>query len=362
METQTRPLRTNLFDKHPEYPLVVAGPCSAETEEQVLATAHQLAQIPAVRLFRAGIWKPRTRPDNFEGVGVPALRWLKRVKAETGLPVTCEVATAHHAYEALKHGVDVLWIGARTTVNPFSVQEIAEALRGVDVPVMVKNPVNPDLALWLGALERLDRVGVAQLAGIHRGFSFFDNKPYRNRPMWHLAIEFKRQLPQMPLLCDPSHIGGSRQMLGDLSQKAIDLAMDGLMIETHPTPDAAWSDAAQQITPAALGELIARLHLRSEQPDAARNGHELAELRQQIDHLDDELMEVLSRRAQLSGQIGAYKKAKGMTILQVKRWDDVLCRRLDQGVRTGLDAEFVKSIFQAIHRCSIDIQTRVMNE
>lgn len=351
----------SIFKREDGQPLIIAGPCSAESEEQMLQTAKGLTQVPGVTVFRAGIWKPRTRPNGFEGVGIKGLQWLKTVKQEFGFLTTCEVANANQAYEALKHGVDILWIGARTTVNPFSVQEIADALVGVDIPVLVKNPVNPDLQLWLGALERINRAGIKQLGAIHRGFSTFDNGPYRNHPKWNMAIEFKRLLPEMPLICDPSHISGNRVLLQPVAQKALDLAMDGVMIETHINPDVALSDAAQQVTPENLGILLSGLHLRKEQPENETNHDLLEELRQQIDYLDDELMDVLLRRSRISEKIGEYKRDNNMTILQVKRWDQILENLLSRANRDNLDPELVKGIFQEIHRHSINVQNRVMN-
>lgn len=342
-------------------PILIAGPCSAESEEQVLQTAHAISRIPGVTAYRAGIWKPRTRPNSFEGVGLEGLKWLKKVKEETGLRTACEVANANHVYEALKHGVDILWIGARTTVNPFTVQEIADALRGVDVPVLVKNPVNPDLQLWLGAVERLSQAGIRQLGAIHRGFSTFENGPYRNLPKWTSLIEFKRLVPEIPVICDPSHIAGNRHLLQSISQKAIDMALDGLMIETHCNPDLALSDAAQQVTPEALEELLNNLRYRHEEVGDAPNAERLEELRDQIDHLDDELMEVFARRARISRKIGEYKKANNITILQVKRWDQLLGTRLEQARRDGLEEEFVKDLFEIVHKYSIEMQNRIMN-
>jgi chorismate mutase len=342
-------------------PLIIAGPCSAESEEQVMQTAHQIKEVPGVSVYRAGIWKPRTRPNSFEGVGVPGLKWLKRVKEETGLKVACEVANAMHVYESLKHGIDVLWIGARTTVNPFTVQEIADALRGVDIPVLVKNPVNPDLQLWIGAIERLNQAGLKQLGGIHRGFSTFDNAPYRNMPKWNSAIEFKRLVPELPLICDPSHIAGNRELLQPIAQRAMDLAMDGLMIETHIDPSVALSDAAQQVTPADLKKLLAGIRFTQENINDPESHHQLEEMRRNIDQLDKELIEVLARRARLSRQIGEYKKAHNMTILQVKRWDQMLEDILEKSRKDGLDEKFVRSIFQTVHTNSINIQTEIVN-
>jgi len=325
-----------------------------------MQTAHQIKDVPGVTVYRAGIWKPRTRPNSFEGVGVPGLKWLKRVKQETGLKVACEVANAQHVYESLKAGIDIMWIGARTTVNPFTVQEIADALRGTDIPVLVKNPVNPDLQLWLGAIERLNQAGLKQLGGIHRGFSTFDNAPYRNMPKWNSAIEFKRLVPELPLICDPSHIAGKRELLQPIAQQAMDLAMDGLMIETHIDPSVALSDAAQQVTPADLKKLLGNLRIGKVNVDTPDHS-QLEEYRRNIDHLDAELMEVFARRARLSRKIGEYKKDHNMTILQVKRWDNILEGLLDRAKRDGLDEKFVRAIYQTIHQYSINIQTEIVN-
>lgn len=341
-------------------PLIIAGPCSAESEEQVLQTARAVAKIPGVTIFRAGVWKPRTRPGEFEGHGVEALQWLKRVKQETGLLTACEVANTHHVYEALKFGVDVLWIGARTSVNPFSVQEIANALRGVDVPVWVKNPVNPDLQLWIGALERMSNAGIKRLGAIHRGFSDYTKSQFRNAPKWDIPIELKRLAPEIPLICDPSHIAGKRALIRDLSQKALDLAMNGLMIETHVDPDHAWSDKDQQLTPADLQDLLANLVFRKVEGEG--NGVEtLAALRAEIDIVDQQLLEILARRCQISRQIGEYKKAHNMTIFQVSRWQYLLEDRLAQAQQMGMEPDFVKQIYKMVHDNSILIQSKLMN-
>lgn len=300
-------------------PLVIAGPCSAETEEQVLAAARALA-AQEVKIFRAGIWKPRTKPGGFEGVGVEGLRWLQRVKAETGMYVSTEVATERHVFEALKAGVDLLWIGARTSANPFAMQELAGALRGVDIPVLVKNPVNPDLELWIGAIERLYNAGLRRLGAIHRGFSSYDRTIYRNQPQWHIPIELRRRLPQLPLLCDPSHIGGKRELIAPLSQEAMDLGFDGLIVESHCTPDEAWSDKQQQVTPDVLCFMLHTLVVR----ETTQTTEPLAELRQQIDRLDDELLALMAKRMRISREIGQYKKEHSMPILQAKRYDEIL--------------------------------------
>ncbi|MEZ4744945.1 MAG: chorismate mutase [Calditrichia bacterium] len=341
-------------------PLIIAGPCSAESEEQVLATAHAVAKVPGVKIFRAGVWKPRTRPGDFEGHGVQALQWLKRAKEETGLLTACEVANTNHVYEALKFGVDVLWIGARTSVNPFSVQEIANALSGVDVPVWVKNPVNPDLQLWIGALERMSNAGIKRLGAIHRGFSVYSKMPYRNAPKWDIAIELKRIAPEIPLICDPSHIAGKRDLVREVSQKALDMAMNGLMIETHVDPEKAWSDSAQQVTPDSLKDLLDSLTYRKEEGEG--NGKEiLVAYRSEIDILDQQLLDILYRRNQISEKIGQYKKDHNMAILQVGRWHHLIEDRLEQARQMGMEDAFVKEIYQKVHENSIRIQSKLMN-
>jgi chorismate mutase len=342
-------------------PMVIAGPCSAESEEQVMATARQLNST-RTQVFRAGIWKPRTRPNSFEGVGVKGLRWLKQVKEETGLLTTTEVANAQHVYEAIKYGVDMLWIGARTTVNPFTIQEIAEALSGMDIPIFVKNPVNPDVELWLGSIERIQKVGITRIAAVHRGFSSFSENRYRNSPNWQIPIELKRHRPDLPLICDPSHIGGRRDLLQEISQKAMDLNFDGLMIETHPDPDSAWSDAKQQITPAELARLLDRLILRRTDPASNGFAHRLEELRAEIDRLDAELLNILEDRMKVAANIGQAKKESGVTILQPSRWEQILSKYLSMGQAKGLSDEFIRKVFMAIHQESINTQTKVMNE
>jgi chorismate mutase len=340
-------------------PIILAGPCSAETEEQVMATARELA-ANGIRIFRAGIWKPRTRPNAFEGVGNEGLKWLRQVKAETGMLTTTEVANVKHVYDALRYGVDILWIGARTTANPFAVQDIADALKGVDIPVMVKNPVNPDVELWIGALERLNNSGITKLVAIHRGFSIYDKTLYRNDPQWQIPIELKRRIPGLTLITDPSHICGNRHMIYDVSQKAMDLNFDGLIIETHINPDHALSDAHQQITPAELKTLMSRLILRHEDVNQ-EDLFTLAELREQIDKLDDKLIQVFEKRMKVVEEIGKHKKAHNITILQTQRWDDILRYRVNLGTKKGLSEEFILSVFQAIHQESINRQNLVMN-
>ncbi len=346
-----------------QLPLIISGPCSAETFEQVMETAKALREkTPQVKVFRAGIWKPRTRPNSFEGIGIEALGWLQQVKAETGLMTSVEVANANHVYEALKHGVDILWVGARTTVNPFSVQEIANALKGVDIPVMVKNPINPDLQLWLGAIERIHQAGITRLAAIHRGFSSGQNGRFRNAPQWKLPIELKRLLPDLPMICDPSHICGNRSLLLEVSQKALDLAMNGLMLESHPNPDEAWSDKAQQLTPPALAELLEQLNLRKPEGDAETAVDFLSLYRDEIDLIDMEILDTIARRAKVVEKIAEHKKEHKMTILQVSRWDELLKDRLALAKKLGLDEKFSKELYQQIHLMSIRIQTRVMNK
>jgi len=343
-------------------PFIISGPCSAETEDQMITTAKQLAATGKVHALRAGIWKPRTRPGQFEGAGADGLKWLAMAKAETGLPITTEVATAAHVEACLKAGVDILWIGARTTVNPFSVQEIADAVRGVDIPVMVKNPVNPDLELWIGALERLNRAGINKLAAIHRGFSSFEKGPFRNAPMWDLAIELKTKVPGLEMFCDPSHISGNRELIAMVSQKALDLDMSGLMIESHLNPDAAWSDAKQQVTPAVLGRIIENLVVRTASSDNKSFKDTLGVLREQIDHLDDEIMQKMASRMKISEKIGVYKKENNVTILQVGRWEEIIQTRVSLGKAMGLDEGFTRDLLRLVHHESIQVQTKVMNK
>ncbi|MFI5157740.1 MAG: chorismate mutase [Sphingobacteriales bacterium] len=343
-------------------PLVIAGPCSAETEDQLVATAHLLAQTGRVSALRAGIWKPRTRPGEFEGIGSIGLEWLKRAKAETGLPTAVEVATAKHVEEALKAGVDILWVGARSTANPFTVQEIADALKGTDVPVMVKNPVNPDLSLWIGALERINNAGITKLAAIHRGFSSYEKSAFRNEPMWDIAIHLKTLAPHLPMINDPSHITGNRSLIGYISQKALDLDMQGLMIESHIDPSVAWTDAAQQVTPAALVEIIDHLALRKPEVRDAEVKDKLAELRSQIDKIDDLVIQKVAERMQIAEKIGQHKKDNGITILQVNRWDEILNKRTTYAKALKLSAEFTEKLLELLHSESIRRQTAIMNK
>jgi chorismate mutase len=342
-------------------PLIISGPCSAETEEQVLETATRLAKTGKVDMLRAGIWKPRTRPGSFEGIGTRGLPWMQQAKKITGLPVTVEVATAKQVEDALTFEVDVLWIGARTTVNPFSVQEVADALRGVDVPVLIKNPINPDLELWTGAVERVAKAGINKIGLIHRGFSSYGNTEYRNAPMWHLAIEMKRRNPDMIMINDPSHICGRRDILQDVAQKAIDLDMDGLIIESHIDPDKAWSDAKQQVTPEKLADMLSEIVWRKEDINSEEYHAALEKLRQQINHLDDELMQILGQRMRIAEKIGEYKKNNNITILQTNRWNEILERAFKKGEKLDLSKEFITKYFDAVHMESINHQNRIMN-
>ena len=338
-------------------PIVIAGPCSAETEEQVLNTARQLANR-GIKIFRAGIWKPRTKPGGFEGVGSGGLKWLKKVKQETGMYVITEVATKHHVEDALKYDIDMLWIGARTTVNPFAVQEIADSLKGVDIPVLIKNPVSPDLDLWIGAIERVYHAGLHRIAAVHRGFSSYDNKIYRNLPQWHIPIELKRRFPTMPLFCDPSHIGGKKELVAPLSQQAMDLNYDGLIIESHCNPDAAWSDKEQQIIPDVLAFLLDQLVIR----DTHQTTESLTELRRQIDEIDNDLLAILAKRIRISKEIGQYKKEHDMPVLQTQRYDAVLTKHINAAMNLGINTDFLKNIFASIHEESVRLQVEVVNQ
>jgi chorismate mutase len=342
-------------------PLIISGPCSAETEDQVLETATRLAKTGKVDMLRAGIWKPRTRPGSFEGIGTKGLPWLQQARKITGLPVTVEVATGKQVEDALHFDVDVLWIGARTTVNPFSVQEVADALRGVEVPVLIKNPINPDLELWLGAVERVAKAGIKQIGLIHRGFSSYGNTEYRNAPMWHLAIEMKRRNPELMMINDPSHISGRRDILLDVAQKAIDLDFDGLIIESHIDPDKAWSDAKQQITPETLAELLGSIKWRHETTTEKEFITALEKLREQINHIDDELMQLLGQRMKIADRIGTYKKDNNITILQTNRWNSILERAFVKGEKLGLSKEFITKYYDAVHMESINHQNKIMN-
>lgn len=338
-------------------PMVIAGPCSAETEEQVMDTARQLANN-GIRIFRAGVWKPRTKPGGFEGKGVEALPWMQRVKAETSMLLATEVATPEHVEAALKAGIDILWIGARTSANPFSVQAIADALKGVDVPVFVKNPVNPDVELWTGALLRINSAGIRRLGAIHRGFSSVDQKLYRNPPMWHLPIELKRRFPMLPVITDPSHMGGRRDLIAPISQQAMDLGFDGLMIESHCNPDCAWSDAKQQVLPEVLDFILDRLVIR----ESVEATESINQLRKQIDELDNHLMDVLTKRMRISREIAEYKKLHNMTVVQTTRYSEILDKRAAQGSLCGMSPEFVRNIYEHIHEESVRQQLEIMNK
>jgi len=354
-------LRHWLDEFNLNHPLVIAGPCSAETEAQVLNIAHQLKDTDT-SVFRAGIWKPRTRPGNFEGVGALGLKWLQKAKEETGLKITTEVANANHVDLALKHDVDILWIGARTTVSPFIVQDIADALRGTDKPVLIKNPVNPDLSLWLGAVERFYTADIKNLGVIHRGFSTYEKTRYRNNPEWQIAVDLQRRFPDLPLILDPSHIAGRRDIIFELSQTALDLNYDGLMIETHHDPDNAWSDAAQQITPKALKQYTEDLKIREEVGSDAEFKNKINTLRTQIDVIDHQLIDILGKRMKVAESIGNLKKNHNVAVLQNKRWNEILGKMILEGEQKDLSEEFVLRMFKAIHQESINHQERIIND
>lgn len=337
-------------------PVVIAGPCSAETEEQVMETAMDLAKN-GVRIFRAGIWKPRTKPGGFEGVGSVGLTWLQEVKKETGMLVATEVANKQHVEEALNAGVDVLWIGARTSANPFAMQEIADSLVGADVPVLVKNPVNPDLELWIGAMQRIYNAGIRQIGAIHRGFGAYGKHLYRNMPQWHIPIELRRRMPELTLICDPSHIGGKRELVAPLSQQAMDMGFDGLIVESHCDPDSAWSDKSQQVTPEVLNFILNMLVVR----DTTQTTESLTLLRQQIDQIDNDLLEALSKRMRISREIGQYKKEHSMPVVQTGRYDDILNSRAAAAEELGMNGDFMKTVYQAIHEESVRQQIEVLN-
>ncbi len=360
LNLKLQPLSTWVKTKNE--PLLIAGPCSAETEDQLMATAHLLAKTGKVSVLRAGIWKPRTRPGEFEGIGSIGLTWLKRAKEETGLPTAVEVANAKHVEEALAAGVDILWVGARSTVNPFTVQEIADALKGVDIPVMVKNPVNPDLQLWIGALERFNNAGITKLAAIHRGFSSFEKTAFRNEPMWEMAIQLKTLCPELPIINDPSHICGNRELIQYVAQKALDLDMQGLMIESHLDPSVAWTDAKQQLTPAALSELMELLTLRKPESKDKEFTDKLADLRTSIDKIDDQIIQKIAERMQVVQKIGEFKRDNGVTILQVNRWDQIMNKRSEFAKALKLDLNFTGKLLELIHSESIRKQTEIMND
>lgn len=355
MALNLEPLR--LPSDNNERPIVIAGPCSAESEEQVMTTAKQLAD-KGCRMFRAGVWKPRTKPGGFEGQGEAALPWLQNVKKTTGMLVATEVATPEHVELALKYGIDILWVGARTSANPFAMQALADSLKGVDVPVLVKNPVNPDLELWIGALERINQAGITRLAAIHRGFSSYDKKIYRNLPMWQIPIELRRRYPSLPILCDPSHIGGTRELIAPLCQQAMDLGFDGLIVESHCSPDNAWSDAKQQVTPDVLDYILSLLVIRDEK--VTTEG--IHALRKQIDELDNQLIELLAKRMRVCREIGQYKKEHNMTVLQTSRYNEILDKRGAQGVFCGMSSEFIRSVFEEVHEESVRQQIEIINQ
>ncbi len=338
-------------------PIIISGPCSAETEEQLLSTAHQLKEI-GVTIFRAGVWKPRTKPGGFEGVGQKGLEWMQRVRRETGMLISVEVATPEHVRQALEAKMDMLWIGARTSANPFAMQDIADALKGVDIPVLVKNPVSPDLDLWMGAMQRLRNAGISRLGAIHRGFSSYGDSLYRNQPIWSIPIELHRQYPDMPIICDPSHMGGKRSMVEPITQQAMDLGFSGVMIESHCNPDEAWSDAAQQLTPSDLGEVLKRIVIR----DKSVSTQDLSDLRREIDEVDGTLIELLAKRMKLSHQVGLFKKEHDMPILQATRYDEILEKRGKQAEQLGLEKEFVLEVLQTIHEASVELQIKLNSE
>ena len=354
MELELEPLR---LPSDNERPFVIAGPCSAETEEQVMKTALEL-RMKGCHNFRAGVWKPRTKPGGFEGNGEKALPWMQRVKKETGMMVATEVATPEHVELAMKYDIDILWIGARTSANPFAVQALADALKGVDVPVFVKNPVNPDIELWIGALERINQAGVKRLGAIHRGFSSYDKKIYRNLPMWQIPIELRRRYPDLPMICDPSHIGGRRELIAPLCQQAMDLGVDGLIVESHCDPDKAWSDAKQQVTPDVLDYILSLLVIRDE--TVTTEG--VTQLRHQIDELDNQLMDLLAKRMRVCREIGHYKKEHNMTVLQTNRYNEILEKRGAQGSLCGMAPEFVAQVFEHIHEESVRQQIEIINQ
>ncbi|NQX97053.1 MAG: bifunctional 3-deoxy-7-phosphoheptulonate synthase/chorismate mutase type II [Flavobacteriales bacterium] len=343
-------------------PIIISGPCSVESEEQVLQTAKEISKLDKVSILRGGIWKPRTRPNSFEGIGAEGLKWLKQAGKEVGLPVATEVANAEHVEACLKNDIDILWIGARTTVNPFSVQEIADALKGVDIPVFVKNPITPDINLWIGALERINAAGITKLAALHRGFSSFDKSSYRNSPMWEIPIELKLMCPELPLFCDPSHIAGDKELIPYVAQKAMDLGMEGLMIESHINPAVAKSDAKQQLTPHELGDLLAQLIIREKHSESEEFINKLEQLRSVIDELDEELINKFSSRMSIIEKIGKYKHENNVTILQLERWEQILKNRSFLADKVGLSDDFIKKMLELVHQESIRVQTKVMNK
>jgi chorismate mutase len=351
---------TSLYTK-PGDPLIMAGPCSAESPEQLLTVAKAVKGL-GINIMRAGVWKPRTRPNHFEGKGVEALRWIQDIKKEVNIHFAVEVASPHHVEQACEAGIDILWLGARTTVNPFTVQEIANSIKGIDKIVLVKNPINPDLALWIGAIERLAHSGIQKLGAIHRGFSSFQKSQYRNQPLWQIPLELKSRLPKLSLIGDPSHIAGNREMIFEVSQKALDLGYDGLMIETHPDPDRALSDAAQQVTPDRLAEILVQLRVSEKSSSNAIFLNQLEDLREKIDHIDQEMIETLATRMRLIERIGEYKKDNNVTVFQLERWNEIMKTRPDWGHQANLARDFVKELYRVIHDESIRIQTEMMNK
>ena len=354
MEIQLLPLDIPSDNKRP---FVIAGPRSAESEEQVMCTARQLAE-KGCHNFRAGVWKPRTKPGGFEGHGEPALQWMEAAKKETGMNIGTEVATPEHVELAMKYGLDILWVGARTSANPFAMQALADAMKGIDIPVFVKNPVNPDLELWIGAIERLNVAGVKRLGAIHRGFSSYDKTIYRNLPMWQIPIELRRRIPELPIICDPSHMGGKRELVAPLCQQAMDLGFDGLMVESHCDPDKAWSDAKQQVTPDVLDYILSILQVR----EATYTTEGITQLRKQIDTIDNQLMDLLSKRMRVCREIGQYKKEHNMTVLQTGRYSEILDKRGAQGALCGMSADFVKQVYEHIHEESVRQQLEIVNK
>ena len=354
-------MRQWLVDFGLSHPLVIGGPCSAETEEQVLKIAHELKESD-VTVYRAGIWKPRTKPGMFEGVGAIGLKWLKKVKDETGLLTATEVANKNHVDLAIENDVDILWIGARSTVSPFIMQEIADALEGTDKIILVKNPVNPDLALWLGGIERLYKANINKLGLIHRGFSTYEKTKFRNNPEWQIPIEVKNRFPDLPMICDPSHISGRRDLIFDISQAALDLNYEGLMIESHWDPDNAWSDAKQQVTPSRLIEIMKDLKVRKKTTDEESYKQQLNNLRAQIDVADQTLLDTLGKRTRVANEIGVLKKSNNVAVLQNKRWNEILGKMILEGEERDLSEEFILKVFKAIHQESINKQEKILNK
>jgi chorismate mutase len=361
MGTDIQVLPFNNWLNKTDEPFVIAGPCSAESEQQVMETAKQIAEIPMVKVFRAGIWKPRTRPGDFEGVGEEGLKWMSNVKKVYDLKTTVEIADPKHIELALKYDIDMFWIGARTVVNPFSVQSLADALQGVDVPVLVKNPINPDLKLWVGAIERINAAGINRIIAVHRGFHYFEKSPYRNAPMWEIPIELKRVAPSLPIIVDPSHIAGNRTLLQQVSQRAFDLEMDGLMVESHHDPSVAKTDAAQQLAPPDLKSMLESLIIREKRGDTGFDV-KLEELRTEIDKIDGQLLQTLAKRLEIVDEIGEYKEEKGITILQMKRWAGIIEDRLSIGTHLGLSEKFLKELLALMHKESLHRQADIFNK